>query len=240
MRRRVDGALVVGVSPEHDDLAGLAAMDVPVVLLGARAAGLPSVSIDDRLGARTAVEHLVSAGHSGIALISGRRLPTPILPENDRLAGYLDALAAHGLPAPEDFREIGEFTIDGGERAMTALLARSPRPTAVFCMSDEMAYGALQALRRAGIRAGGDRQRGEVAVVGFDGHDLAAIFELSTVAQPVRALGRAAAQLLMSVVNSSPAPGAPVAPADEVTLATALVVRASSRQAAEKRQVTEP
>jgi DNA-binding LacI/PurR family transcriptional regulator len=228
MRRRVDGALVLGMSPDHDDVANLAGMDVPVVLLGARAEGVPSVSIDDRLGARCAVEHLIATGHTRIGLVSGRRLPTYILPENDRLAGYLDALGEHGLAAPAELREVGEFTTEGGERAMTALLARSPRPTAVFCMSDEMAYGALQALRRAGLRAGGDRDRGEIAVIGFDGHDLAASFDLSTVSQPVRALGRAAAEMLMAAVNA-PADGAFPPPAKEVTLPTTLVVRGSSR-----------
>ena len=141
-----------------------------------------------------------------IALITGRRLPTYILPENDRLDGYLDALDAHGLHAPADLREIGEFTTQGGDRAMTALLNRSPRPTAVFCLSDEMAYGALQALRRAGLRPGSDRRRGEIAVIGFDGHDLGGAFDLSTVCQPVRALGRAAADLLMAQVNGVAGP----------------------------------
>ena len=225
MRRRVDGALVLGMSPDPEDLSGLAAMDVPVVLLGARAEGLPSVSIDDRRGARSAVEHLITAGHCRIALISGRRLPTPILPENDRLAGYLDAMRAHRLAAPEDLREIGEFSTEGGARAMAALLARSPRPTAVFCMSDEMAYGALKALQAAGLRAGGDRDRGEIAVIGFDGHDLADIFELSTVSQPVRDLGRAAAELLMGVVNTPPSADRR---AEELTLPTTLVLRGSS------------
>ena len=225
MRRRVDGALVLGMSPVPEDLAGLAAMGVPVVLLGARADGLSSVSIDDRAGARSAVEHLISLGHRRIALISGRRLPTPILPENDRLAGYFDAMHAHGLPVPDDQREIGEFSTEGGERAMTALLARSPRPTAVFCMSDEMAYGALKALRSAGLRAGGHADCAEIAVIGFDGHDLADIFELSTVSQPVRDLGRAAAELLMAAVNSTAPSGEP---AREVTLPTTLVLRAST------------
>jgi DNA-binding LacI/PurR family transcriptional regulator len=241
MRRRVDGALVIGVSPAGDDIAGLAAMDVPVVLLGARAAGLPSVSIDDRAAARCAVEHLVAQGHTRIALISGRRLPTHILPENDRLAGYLDALAARKLLASQDLREVGDFTTEGGERAMTVLLGRSPRPTAVFCMSDEMAYGALQALRWAGLRAGSDRSRGDVAIVGFDGHDLAATFDLSTVCQPVRALGRAAAELLMSQVNGAVEGSALAAnhrrPSQEQTLPTVLVVRGSTDAT---RSVTEP
>jgi DNA-binding LacI/PurR family transcriptional regulator len=222
MRRRVDGALVIGLSPDGEDLVGLAALDVPVVLLGARADGFSGVSIDDRAGSRTAVEHLIDSGHERIGLITGRQLPTPILPENERLAGFLDGLQAHGLAAPAEWRAIGDFTTAGGERAMTELLATRPRPTAVFCMSDEMAYGALRTLRRAGIRPGGEPDRGEIAIVGFDGHDLAEAFDLSTVAQPVRDLGRAAADLLMARV------ACPDSPPQSIVLPTRLTARRSS------------
>jgi len=221
MRRRVDGALVIGLTPDEDDMAGLAEMDEPVVLLGARAPGFASVTIDDRLGARCAVEHLVEQGHQRIALVTGRVLPTNILPENDRLAGYLDVMTAHGLPTPSELRVVGDFTTEGGERAMNELLALAPRPTAVFCMSDEMAYGAMRALRRSGVRAGGDRDGGEIAVIGFDGHDLADAFDLSTVSQPVRSLGRAAADLLMAQVLGSNDP-------PSVVLPTTLHVRGST------------
>jgi DNA-binding LacI/PurR family transcriptional regulator len=89
---------------------------------------------------------------------------------------------------------------------MTQLLALDEPPTAVFSMSDEMAYGAMRALTLAGIPVGGNPDRGEIAMIGFDGHDLADAFDLSTVAQPVRDLGRAAADLLMArVVGTVPA-----------------------------------
>jgi DNA-binding LacI/PurR family transcriptional regulator len=232
MRRRVDGVLVVGLPPDDEDVTGLAAMEVPIVLLGAYADGLPSVSIDDRAAARCAVEHLIAGGHERIGLISGRALPTTVLPENDRLAGYRDALQAHGLAAPPELLRIGEFTTQGGQQAMRALLDLDPRPTAVFCMSDEMAYGALQALRRAGVRAGGDRRRGEVAVVGFVGHDLGEVFDLSTVSQPVRDLGRAAAEMLMARVSGA-------TPRSPVTLPTKLIVRGTTRPTQRTHKVTE-
>lgn len=208
MRRRVDGALVIGMSLPKQEIADLMDMGTPVVLLGATAPSLPSVTIDDRLGARKAVQHLVDLGHTTIGLLTGRELPTPILPENDRLDGFLDVLTAHGLSTSPELRAVGGFTTAGGERAMTQLLALSHRPTAVFCMSDEMAYGAMRALQRAGLRAGGDRDHGEIAIIGFDGHDLADAFDLSTVEQPVRRLGRAAVDLLMTMVTSGSVVGA--------------------------------
>jgi DNA-binding LacI/PurR family transcriptional regulator len=90
-------------------------------------------------------------------------------------------------------------------------------------MSDEMAYGAMHTLAAAGLRAGGDRAAGEIAIVGFDGHDLAEIFDLTTVAQPVRELGRQAGDLLMRHVQA----GAQQM-AQSLVLATHLQVRGST------------
>ena len=213
MRRRVDGALVVGLSADSEELVAMAGADLPIVLLGARAPGLAERLIDDRLGARRAVRHLVDGGHERIALISGRPLPTRFLPENDRLAGYLDVLTEYDLRRDESLREVGMFTTPGGEAAMQALLERPERPTAVFCMSDEMAYGALRAMRRVGVRAGGDVAAGEIALIGFDDHDLAEVFDLSTVGQPVRELGRMAADMLMARLGGAD-------PADPVDAST--------------------
>ena len=195
LRRRVDGVVVLGMPLEMAESEGLFDLDVPVVLLGVQAPGIPSVAIDDRAGAMVAVEHLVERGFDRIGLISGRPLPTMFVPENDRLDGYLDVLAKHALPTDEALREPGEFEVRGGEAAMERLLDLRPRPTAVFSMSDEMAYGALRAMNRRGVVPGRD-----VAIIGFDGHDLADTFDLSTVAQPVRDLGRTAAQLLMELI----------------------------------------
>ena len=233
MRRRVDGVLVVGLPADDEEVSGLAALDVPVVLRGARAEGTPSVSIDDRKASGVAVDHLVAGGHERIALITGRPLPTRFLPENLRLAGYLDTLERHSLATRAHWQQVGEFTTQGGQRAMAALLAAKPRPTAVFCMSDEMAYGALRVLREAGLRAGGDREHGEIAVIGFDGHDLGEVFDLSTVAQPVRALGRAAVALLMGLVAGA-------GPEPTITLPTTLVVRGSTTASQPAHKVTDP
>ncbi|SHH33453.1 transcriptional regulator, LacI family [Jatrophihabitans endophyticus] len=197
LRRRVDGAIVIGLGPGSRELAHLAASGIPLVLVGAEVAGITSVAIDDRAAAAVAVSHLADLGHRRIGLISGRPLPTPFLPENDRLAGYLDVLRARRLPHPRTHRRVGGFTVSGGARAMAGLLDVEPRVTAVFSMSDEMAYGALHVMRRAGVRASGARDAGDIAVVGFDGHDLADVFDLTTVEQPVRRLGKLAMELLM-------------------------------------------
>ena len=221
LRRRVDAAIVIGLSPDSREIEGLAGLDVPIVLIGSQVTGIGSVAIDDRAASRDAVEHLVAQGHSQIAVISGRPLPTGFVPENDRLAGYLDVLSSHGLSADTAMREVGDFTTAGGERAMAALLERRPRPTAVFSMSDEMAYGALRAMRRVGVSAGNDRSAGEVALIGFDDHDLAELFDLSTIAQPVRAIGEQAVELLVEQLLAGRS-------ARAVRVATELVQRGST------------
>ncbi|MGX7677274.1 LacI family DNA-binding transcriptional regulator [Jatrophihabitans sp. DSM 45814] len=203
MRRRIDGALVIGLAADSAEVQALSTLDLPLVLLGTSGADQSSVSIDDRDGARMAVNHLVDLGHERIGLISGRELPTQILPENYRLAGYLDVLTAKDLSTAHSLREIGLFTTPGGEHAMERLLKGRRPPTAVFCMSDEMAFGALRAITRAGLQAGGDVDAGEIAVIGFDNHDLSDLFGLSTVGQPVREIGRSAADLLMRYVTAT-------------------------------------
>ena len=105
----------------------------------------------------------------------------------------------------------------GGRRAMEQLLARRRLPTAVFAESDEMALGALQTLRRAGLPV-----PGRVSLIGFDDHEMAATGDLTTVAQPVRRQGELAARLLVEVL----AGGAP--DGGEVLLPTRLVVRGST------------
>jgi LacI family transcriptional regulator, repressor for deo operon, udp, cdd, tsx, nupC, and nupG len=196
LRRRVDGVLVIGLPAESPDLQELFELDLPVTLIGSHSAGVASVSIDDVEGARMATQHLVNLGHELIGLISGRPLPTPYFPENDRLAGYQQALSASGLRIEPTLQVPGHFTIEGGEHAMTAQLAQQTPPTAVFAMSDEMAFGALRALRRHGLKPGRD-----VSIVGFDGHEMSDLLDLTTIWQPAEELGALAARYLLDLLE---------------------------------------
>jgi DNA-binding LacI/PurR family transcriptional regulator len=192
LRRRVDAVLVIGLPADSADVKQLFDLGLPVTLIGARARGVSSVSIDDVEGGRMATQHLINLGHERIGLIFGRSSPTRYFPEHDRRAGFLAAMAASGLKSDPDLQTSGQFTVEGGEHAMTAQLARQAPPTAVFAMSDEMAFGALRALRRHGLRPGHD-----VSVVGFDGHDMSDLLDLTTVCQPVESIGELAARCLL-------------------------------------------
>lgn len=93
---------------------------------------------------------------------------------------------------PKQYVETGDFTIEGGRAAMHALLQRPKPPTGVFLMSDEMAFGAMQALREDGRQVGRD-----VSLIGFDDHPVSEAVGLTTVRQPVRDIGRLGARLML-------------------------------------------
>ena len=101
---------------------------------------------------------------------------------------------------------------------MTSLLSQSRPPTAVFAMSDDMAFGAIRALQRHGIRPGSD-----IAIASIDGHELAELLDLTTVGQPVAEMGRMAAEALLGRML-----GREIEATDEITVPTTLVVRGST------------
>ncbi|GAA3659314.1 LacI family DNA-binding transcriptional regulator [Streptomyces chitinivorans] len=221
----VDGALMFSLHRD-DPLPSMAnASGLPTVFGGRP--GWPGaeddpellyVDTDNRGGARQAVEHLLQRGRRRIAVITGPLDQTSAL---DRLDGYLDAL---GLSEPDPALVAhGDFTAEGGERAMAELLDRSPGPDAVFAGNDLTATGALRTLRARGLRVPQD-----VAVVGYDDLEQAAWAEpaLTTVRQDIQGMGRMMAELLLRRLELGGASGGE-RPAPVVTPAR-LVVRASS------------
>lgn len=217
LRRRVDGFLVISLPTETEGVSEIFDLDQPVVLIDTDHDGCSSIGIDDVAGARMAVQHLINLGHERIGLISGRPRPTPFRPEDNRFIGYRDTMTEAGLPIDPDLEACGHFTIEGGERAMTTLLARANPPTAVFAMSDEMAFGALRSLRAHGLEPGRD-----VSVVGFDGHEMSEHLDLTTVVQPVEEIGARAARLLLARLDD------PTADPKHEVLALDMVVRGST------------
>ncbi|WP_324716018.1 LacI family DNA-binding transcriptional regulator [Carboxydochorda subterranea] len=209
--RVVDGAVLTEVQVDDPRLALLRQAPLPFVVLGtpedASGGVVPGVWFvdgDNEGGARQVVEHLLSLGHRRIACITG---PLHLVSARRRLAGYLQALQAAGVaPSPEWVVE-GDFTREGGLRAGQRLLEarlldlREPGSlTAIFASNDLMAIGVLEALRGAGLRVPED-----VSVAGFDGIYLADLLEpsLTTGAQPIRALGRMVAELLLGRLGAA-------------------------------------
>lgn len=146
----------------------------------------------DRLGAQAMGEHLVGLGHTRIGFISG--LPS-FRSSHERRGGFEDALTKAGVALDPDYVVQGAYTFDSGMACGEALLARQPRPTAIFAGNDEMAAGVLQAARRAGLSVPRD-----LTVVGFDDFQIAqAVWPpLTTIHVPTREVGRRAAEKLIA------------------------------------------
>ena len=219
LRRRVDGVLVIAVPPTDPQLAEVLALGMPTALIGVRTEGVPSVTIDDAQAARIATQHLVNLGHERIGVIGGSNSQKQFTAETQRMLGFTEVMGENGLDVGEGMESFGYFTIPGGEQAMTELLSQRRPPTAVFAMSDEMAFGALRSLRSHGLQPGRD-----VSLVGVDGHDMSEYLDLTTVAQPVVDLGRIAAEAVLSQVRGAER-------SEAVDLPTRLIVRGSTAHA---------
>ncbi|SKA37743.1 LacI family DNA-binding transcriptional regulator [Consotaella salsifontis] len=156
---------------------------------------LPTVAVDNRAAARLGVEHLVSLGHRRIAHITG---PMHLKMATDRLAGWRDALDAAGVePDPALVLE-GDFHLSSGAAATERLLASGAKFTAIFASNDEMAVGAIAALRARGRRVPDD-----VSILGFDDsvYALAADPPLTTVRQPRREIGSRSMDLMIAILD---------------------------------------
>ncbi|SCG58996.1 LacI family DNA-binding transcriptional regulator [Micromonospora inositola] len=239
LHKRVDAVILVATPLRPPEVTALTALDLPGVTIssGTVMPGWPCVRIDDVAAARTATRHLLDLGHTRIAHISGDPDDELAFTTHlDRRRGYQAALRAAGIRPDPSLDVESQFTIDGGNRATAELLARGEPPTAIFAACDEMAMGAMTALRDAGLRVPQD-----VSVIGIDDHDLAKVLGLSTIAQPAAEQGLLAARILLDPLGASTvepyagrlpaprggdAPGHPSVP--PVILPTRLVVREST------------
>jgi LacI family repressor for deo operon, udp, cdd, tsx, nupC, and nupG len=177
--------------------------------------GVSSAHIDNERAAGQAMAHLYDLGHRRIGVVTGP-LESPI--SRDRLLGVVAAAQARGQSA-ELTLEAGDFSIESGLRAALVLLDHRPAPSAIFCFSDEMAMGALDALRHRGLRCPDD-----ISLVGFDDIRFAKHLSptLTTVAQPMDRIGQEAVRLLLDILTGS-APGL-----QQVTLPHQLIIREST------------
>lgn len=176
--------------------------------------GVPGVHIDNEHAAAEAMNHLYGLGHRRVGVITGP-LVSPL--SRDRLRGT--TARAKAVWADADLLIAnGDFSIASGSRACAELLARPQPPTALFCFNDEMAMGALEAARARGARVPAD-----LSIVGFDDIRFARHVDppLTTIAQPMRAIGEGTVKLLLEILDGTTTPSS-------VTLPHTLVVRAST------------
>lgn len=213
----VDGVLLFSSHRGNPMIDHLQRVGLPFVCcgkpLGQRGA-LSYVAADDREGATTMVRHLIESGRERIATIAG---PNDAPGGVERLAGYRETLAEHGIPYDKRLVATGDYSRASGESCMHQLLTRVPDVDAVFVASDLMAQGALAAIERAGLRVPDD-----IAVGGFDDSPIATTTHppLTTIRQPWDRISEMMVrQLLAQIDGEGPA---------TVILPTELVVRDSA------------
>jgi DNA-binding LacI/PurR family transcriptional regulator len=217
--RGTHGALSLVHLPRGAEMQQLAAAGIPVVVIDPGQEPGPdvrSVGTTNWQGGLTAARHLIGLGHRRIAAIGG--IPR-LWSGRARLDGYRAAMLEAGLPVPESLICHDHWSTDGGRRQATRLLALAERPTAIVAANDAQAFGILQALRDARLRAPED-----LSVVGFDDVPVAAWAAppLTTVKQPLAAMAATAFRMLRSSGSGA------AAQAHHVELATSLVVRDST------------
>ena len=225
IERRTDGVILVNIQATDEQARSLRQRGVALSTVGTRVHGSPSVSIDDVEVGRLAARTLAELGHRRIGLISGLgEDPLNFEVPKRRTAGFLAGIAQAGLTHDPCLEVGGDFGIDGGQEAMSRLLDLDDPPTAVFAMSDEMAFGALMELAARGLQPGAD-----VSVIGVDDHDVSRVLGLTTIRQDVASQGAAAARSLVAVMASAPIDVDPiVAPIELVVRATTGPPRCSS------------
>jgi LacI family repressor for deo operon, udp, cdd, tsx, nupC, and nupG len=181
---------------------------------------ITSVYVDNTSAAKEAVEYLMTLGHRNIAFVTGP-MDSPISIDRDQ--GYEQALQFGGLKRDRKLTAIGDFSVESGIRAVETLLAQDQHFTAVFCSNDEMAIGALQAIKSKGLRVPDD-----ISIVGFDDIRFARYMDppLTTVAQPKDELGREAMNMLIEILRGNDVP------ARKRILPTQLVIRGSTARCA--------
>ena len=225
LERQVSGMIFAGgqyaeADAPHDHYARLKQLRLPVVLVNAAADHLdfPRVSTDDAVAIEQSYAHLADLRHERIGLILG---PSDHVPSLRKLIAFEQARTrASGGPLPAELVERTRFSIEGGHAAGGKLIGRGV--TAIICASDPLALGAVRAARRAGLRV-----PEAVSVVGYDDSPMMACTDppLTTVRQPIEAIGRAAVDLLVGQVE-----GSTIAP-EELFFEPEIVARGSTSTA---------
>ncbi len=216
LERRVDGLIVASSRTTDEYARQLRSEDVPVVCINGPVGQFAhAVRIDQRAGARLAVEHLAGLGHRRIAHITGA---TGVPTRAERLAGFRAALKECGVRHDPGLVVTGVASMAEARAATNRLLELADRPTAIFAYNDRWAIGCYQAIRASGRAIGRD-----VSVVGFDDIAMTEWVDppLTTVSQPRREMGRIAIDILLAVLRGEDAP-------DLVVVEPELIVRGST------------
>jgi len=217
-RGLVDGVCVASAASGVTDLSPLNRLSVPLVFVNRGMSGYAAdqVTSDNAGAARMAAEYLYAAGRRRIAAVFG---PKNINTGPEREEAFLAYLQSKGLRVPPEWTYRGASAFRTGYDAVEHLLRAPELPDTIFCNSDLIAFGAINALRSRGVRV-----PEEVWIMGIDGLPMSGweVFDLTTVSQPIELMAREAIDLLIGRIQGSTAEPA------TLHLPTTLVVRGST------------
>jgi LacI family transcriptional regulator len=179
--RRVDGLIVVGLSPNDREVATIERMNVPTVLVDAFHPRLSRIVANDVEGGRMAADHLIGLGHRRIAFLGDLALVSFSYPASRlRHRGVRSALRGAGLVLREEYTILGDHGRVRARELVERLLGTAEPPTAIVCASDTQALGAIEAARRVGRDV-----PSELSIVGYDDLEIAGYLGLTTIRQPL-------------------------------------------------------
>ena len=228
-RKRVDGLVFIDVPMTDPEQRMMAGLGIPLVSVGEGGSHFPNIRVDNEHAARLATDYLLDLGHHSIGLISGPLDdPMRFRVARDRRNGWELALRSRGIDPPERWVTIGDFRMEHGVTGIVTLLTQAPGLTAVLCMSDEMAIGAMRVLNESGIRVPED-----ISIIGFDDQEISQYLGLTSVRQPMTTMGVSAGEVLIAAIRGEVPAGFPR------VLPVSLVLRETSA-ACEPSAVTRP
>lgn len=224
LEQRVDGILFNPAHAESELISSWSALSIPVVTLDRTLPGLPFglVAMDNALGVGLAVAHLAALGHRRIGFVSWH--PRSLSNRQERLRGYLDALATVDVAFDRALIQFAEDGWSDGVDCTLELLAEPEPPTAIISATSMLNLQVLAAIKRSGRRVPED-----ISVVGYDDSPWDSLLDppLTTVATPAQQLGFVAAQRLVAALDAGEA-----TVSGEVRLVPKLVIRNSTQKLA--------
>ncbi len=216
----VDGIILMNTHDDDKGLVQIIQAGLPLVVIGSISnPEVMQIDIDNRSAAAAAVNYLIDLGHREIGMVV--HAPLSYYAARDRYEGYKSALGGAGLEERSEWVREGNLTAESGYQAAREIVSGPERPSALFVGNDVVAYGAIQAIKDAGLEIPRD-----ISVVGFDDDSVSRYLNppLTTMTNPAAGFGAEAARLLIGALKGRPFP------ARQTILPTALAVRGSCRQ----------
>ena len=192
-----DGVMLIAVTTDSDVVASLTKTGMPAVLVSSSGSpGIPSVDVDNVIGARLATEHLLALGHQRIAYLPG---DYNLISSIERQQAFYAVLSEAGLPARPEYLLPGSYETASGYSRTRHLLALPSPPTAIFAGNDTLALAAIDAARDCDIDV-----PEQLSVIGFDDVPMLSLESvgLTTVHQPLTEIGRMGSHMLITLLET--------------------------------------